>query len=394
MKPKKLFLCSVLISMQSICFFAQEALITETVQENHTLITVENNEFKGVGWETICKEVQKSDFVLIGEDHFISEIPLFCDALTSKIKFDNFFCEIDPYSAKIIESKIQTLSEDQFKAYQNDFENTFSFYALAPEFDLMKKIVKSGTSVFGTDQIIMNADRLICSELKFTTHNKAAKAIYQRIEDKSKEHFEHFLKNQNNPMYMLTADYEKDLTELAQLKLSNYEAEIVKKMKLTAKIYKEQNHHLRIQLMKNQLMENYADWKDKKNFFKFGAGHLPKGESFLKIYDIGNLINNIADSKFSSSLHILIIGKSGFQGSPFKGFPQQAIDPNSHNLSALKPFFDVVVNQNDWYCLPMSPLRKKVESGEIKTTTQLARIINGFDYVIIIPKATAAKFSN
>jgi hypothetical protein len=378
--------------MQSFLTFAQDSLINQIAKNNHTLFSVQGNSFKGVGWEKILTEAKKSNFVMIGEDHFINEVPFFCNALTSQIKFDNFFCEIDPYSSKIIASKIKTLSDTQLRKFETNFGNTFSFFAVSSELELLKNVVKSGTNVYGLDQVLMIGDRLLCSELKTITKNSEAKAIYDRIELRSKDLFENFLKDPNNPMYMMTEDFNNDLKELELLMLSPFESEVIDKMKLSAKIYKEQNHHLRIQLMKNQLMENFVDWKDKKNLFKFGANHLAKGESFLKIYDIGNLINNIADSQYSSSLHVLIIGKSGAQGSPFKGFPEQPIHADSDNLKALKPFFDIVVNPNDWYCLDMLPIRKKLENGEINTSIQLSRIIEGYDYVVIIPKVTAATF--
>ncbi|WP_188362999.1 hypothetical protein [Flavobacterium orientale] len=393
MKNKPTFLLHIVIGLQCFCSLAQDSLLTQMAQNHHTLLSVEKDSFTGSGWETIINAAQKSDFVLIGEDHFTNEVPFFCNALTSKIKFDNFICEIDPYSANIIQSKIKTLTEEQLQNYIHDFGNTFSFYALASEFDLLSKIVKSGTNVFGTDQILMIADRLICSELKLITENKAAKIIYQRIEDQSKDYFSAFLNDPSKPMYMLTEEYAKNLEEVSNLKVSTYEKEVIEKLKLTTKIYKEQNHHLRIQLMKNQLMEQYEVWKDKKNLFKFGANHVSKGESFLKIYDLGNLVDNIADSQYTSSLHLLIVGKSGSQGSPFKDFPESPIDSNSSNLKALKPFFDIVVNEKAWYCLEMLPIREKLENGEITTNdVQLSRIIKGFDYVLLIPKVTAGKF--
>lgn len=392
MKQNKLLLCTILAGMHTLFALAQDSLLTQIARKHHTLFSVQDNAFKGEGWEKILSEAQKSNFVMIGEDHFINEVPFFCNALTSQIKFDNFFCEIDPYALKIIASKIKTLSDAQLRKYQADFGSTFSFFAMSSEFDLMKNIVQSGTNVYGLDQVLMIGDRLICSELITMTKNPAAKQIYERIEKRSKESFSNFLKDANNPMYMMMEEFDNDLKELAVLKLSPFETEVIDKMKLSAKIYKEQNHQLRIQLMKNQLMENYADWKGEKNLFKFGANHLAKGESFLKIYDIGNLINNIADSQYSKSLHILIIGKSGAQGSPFKGFPEQPINADSANLKALKPLFDIVVNPNDWYCLDMQPLRKKLENREITTSIQLSRIIEGYDYVVIIPKVTAATF--
>jgi hypothetical protein len=391
----KLF-CSfiVVIALQatSLTLLAQDSLIAKIVNQSQSTFSFKTNTFRGIGWDTLVSQIQKSDFVFIGEDHFTNEIPLFTSAIATKVEFDNFFIETDPYSAKIIESKIKTLGDLNFKKYQDEFEEVFSFYGLEPESQLFKQLVKSNTVIYGTDQILMNADRLICNDLKNKTKNKKAKKIYEDIEAKSKVHFADFLKDPSKPMYLMTEEFEKQLQELKTLRLSQEEIEIINDLQLTAKIYKEQNHHLRIQLMKNNLMKVYPKWHNKKNLFKYGAIHISKGESFFKIYDIGNLVNNIADSEFKNSLHIMIVGKSGMQGSPFKGFPANAVDENSDILKFLKPLFSVVTSE-DWHCFDLRQLRDAKEKGkvEVKDIT-LSRTIDGYDYVIIIPKVTAAKF--
>ncbi|MEO5943774.1 MAG: hypothetical protein ABIP30_05140, partial [Ferruginibacter sp.] len=139
-------------------------------------------------------------------------------------------------------------------------------------------------------------------------------------------------------------------------------------------------------------LKNYAALEHKKSLFKFGANHLAKGESLLKIYDIGNLVNNIADSKFKKSLHIMIVGKSGMQASPFKGFPATKVDENSDDLKVLKPLFALVTGK-DWPCFDMLPLRQALDEKKINYTDGLRRIINGYDYVVIIPEVTASKLS-
>jgi len=167
---------------------------------------------------------------------------------------------------------------------------------------------------------------------------------------------------------------------------------IIDRMKLSAKIYQEQNHQLRIQLMKNELMKVYSQWEEKKNLFKYGAIHVSKGESFFKIFDIGNVVHNVSDSKFKNSLHIMVVGKSGSQGSPFKDFPERQIDENSEILKSFKPLFKAVQDK-DWHCIDMLPLRKAVENEKlvVKDIT-LLRIINGYDLIVVIPTVTAAKF--
>jgi hypothetical protein len=349
--------------------------------------------FTGIGWTKLLEKARESNDVLIGEDHFTNEIPYFTSALASQIKFDNFFCEIDPFTANILEGKIKSLSENDLDQYIHKYGNTFSFYAFTPEFALLKQLVKSNTKIQGTDQILLIGDQVICSELYKITKNKKAKTIYAEIEKNSKTYFENFLKDQSKPFYLLTDDFEKKISELSLLELSPKELKILNALKLSAKIYKSQSNHLRIQLMKNQLMEKYPDWAGKRNLFKYGANHMAKGEGLMEIYDIGNLVSTINDSEYKKSLHIMILGSSGFQASPFEGYPEEKIDENSNILNALKPITSAI-NGDQWHCFDMLPLRKALKEGKIVIEDiMLSRIIKGYDILIVIPKVTASKIA-
>jgi hypothetical protein len=371
--------------------FGQDSLITDMAKKNLTNFTKEGSSFIGEGWDKIMTQAKASDFVLIGEDHFTNEIPYFFSALTSQIKFDNFFCEIDPYLANILQKNIKDFSAPEFDKYIAEYSNSLSFFSLSPELGLLKQIVNSKTNIYGLDQIFLTSDRVICNDLQQKTKNSKAKKIYASIIDSSKIYLQAFIKNNNKPFYLFTDNFQKQLTELSLLDLSKEEKEIIEAMKLSAKIYKEQNHHLRIQLMKNQLMKVNPEWTGEKNLFKFGAIHLAKGESLLKIYDIGNLVNNIADSKFKSSLNILIIEKSGTLGAPF-GLPEQHVDENSNSLKEFSPLFKAV-NGEQWHCFDLMPLREALENEKIIVKDKkISRIIKGYDFLVIIPTVTASKF--
>lgn len=393
MTNKKILLASLIVIFNISFALAQDSLITELAKLSQTSFTKQANSFKGLGWDKIIAQAKKSNNVLIGEDHFINEIPPFVSKIASEIKFDNFFCEIDPFTAKILQQKIKNLSADALKNYIAAYGNTFSFYAFDSEFELLKQLTKSNTTIHGTDQILLVGDRLICNELMQLTKNKKAKELYEHIRNESKRHFEAFLKDQKNPFYLYTEDFKRTIDELSLLEVSTGEKKIIAALKLTAKIYKSDNNHLRVQLMKNQLMEVYKEWENKKNLFKFGANHIAKGESLLGIYDTGNLVNNIADSQFTKSLHIMIVGKAGEQASPFNGFPAEKIDENNSTLKLLKPFFKLV-NGTEWKCFDLYPIREAIDNGTIKVTDiKLVRIIKGFDLLVIIPEVTAAQFA-
>ncbi|NIJ53365.1 hypothetical protein [Dyadobacter arcticus] len=390
---KKITWLLVVLNLCSIATYSQDTIITVLSKNHMKTFLPERNTFVGTGWLDILEKVKKSNYVLIGEDHLMNEVPQFCSALLNETKFDNFFCEIDPFSASIIETRLKSQSDKEWNEFILAYGNTFSFYAMKPELDLFKQLVKDKTKIFGTDQILIVADRLICNEWKTKTKNAAAAAIYAEIENQSKTHFDRFRKDPSQPFYMLTSDFEKNISALSALQLSKEEVNVIDKLKLTARIYKEQNHHLRIQLMKEQLMQEYENWADKKSLFKYGAIHMPKGQSLMDIYDLGNLINNVADSRFQKSLHIMIIGKSGSQASPFEGFPASPIDQESDDLKTLKPFFKIESGEN-WQCFDLGSMNVEMKKAKINPqSTRMSQILEGYDLLVIIPTATPAKFA-
>lgn len=391
MNSSKIFF-SLLLLIITVITRAQDSLITEISKSNMTTFSVQGNSFKGKGWDELTKEILKSDFVLIGEDHFSQETPFFTSAIASTAKFDNYFCEIDPYSAKILESKIKTLSETKLNEYINNLGSTFSFYALEPEFNLLKHFAKTQTTIYGTDQILMVADRLICSELSKITKSKEGKIIYETISKKSKTAFEEFIKDNSKPLFIFTQDFENETNKLLKINISIQEKEKIKALQLSAKIYKEGNHNLRIQLMKNNLMHYYTKWYNKKNLFKYGAIHMPKGESLLTIYDIGNLVNNIADSQFKKSLHIMVIGKSGTVSPPYKGGSESKINENGDFYKSLQPLYKNV-DLKLWNCFNTRSLKTAIQEGKLVINDiDLLRMVKGYDYIVIIPEVSPAPF--
>jgi hypothetical protein len=384
---KAIVILAVLMNLPLLSF-CQDSLISKIAAKNMTTFSFEKNIFMGNGWDTLVNRIKASDFVLIGEAHFSNEIPLFVKSITDKVRFDNFFCEVDPYSAKIIESKIKDLSETQLKKYADELGSCFSFFALEPEFNLLKKLVKSKTNIYGLDQIMAFADRLICHELKLKTKNKRAKQIYDDIEMKSKKGLLSYIKDPSDTMlvYLLTDEFQKYITELKSMNLSSKENEIIRSLELTTKIYKEQDNLLRHQLNKNNLMKDYEKLENTKNLFKFGGYHMFNDD------DIGNLVSNIADSKFKKSLHLMILGLSGTTSGPFKGMPNDE-DAGNHAFSeVLKPLLNVA-SLNEWSCIDMLSIKSALLKGKIKVNDRtLFRIINGYDYLVIIPKLSPPNF--
>ena len=383
------FLC---LLPQSI--MAQDSLLVQLASEDLKLFKLEKNRFVGEGWNYIKDKTIISKNILVGEDHFSNEIPLFVKSLSNVTSFDNFYIEVDPYSTRIIENSLKIYSEEERQEFNAKYSELFSFYSFEPEYDLLQHISNSGTKLLGSDQVVMFADQLIFQDLVASTKSPEAKKIYSKVVEQSKLLLQRFHEVTKNPMsmYFMTPMFSEDLLQLEQLDLSKTEQLIIEDMKRSISIYKEQSHSTRVKLILNQLMKDYPLWKDSKNLFKYGANHMTRGESFLTVYDIGNMVANITKSNYEESLHIMIVGESGMLGSIFKSFPPNPVDAeNGFYLSYLKPFFKITEG-DQWHMFNMIPLRKAEEKGKLKIENlNLLRVIKGYDILVIIPEVTPAK---
>lgn len=394
MKIIKILNVALLLCCCSQYLLAQDSLLLEAINQNYKLFKVENNQFRGEGWDYIKEKTITSKNILVGEDHFSNEIPLFVKSLSDVTSFDNFYIEVDPYSTRIIEKSLTEYSKKQRQEFNNKYGELFSFYSFQPEYDLLQHLSNSGTKILGSDQVVMFADQLLFQDLIANTKSNEAKKIYTKIIEQSELHIDKFHNVNKNPMtmYFMTPPFSEDLIQLEQLDLSETENRIIKDMKMSIKIYKEQNHSLRIKLILNQLMKNYPLWKGSKNLFKYGANHMTRGESFLTVYDVGNMVANVTKSNYEESFHIMIVGESGMVGSIFKSFPPSPVDAeNGFYLSYLKPFFNITEGEN-WYMFNLVPLRRMIERDNLKIDNlNLLRAIKGYDILVIIPELTPAK---
>jgi len=355
--------------------YAQNRVLDSLVQKNGFAFQPDKNiSFQGKGWNVLLDEIKQSNSVLLGETHFTNEIPYFTNAVINDVKFDNYFLEVDPYSVDIIETKIKSLPDEQLNSFVKEYSTNFSFLEYEPEFDLFKDLVKRNTKIYGAEQISIFADQMIISRLKETSKNKKAVEIYDQMLQNSKLAAS---KEGMEKYYLLSEDCLQKIDSLLQLKLSDKERKQIEDLKLSREIYVKRNHPLRIQLLKNILLTQLPDWKNKKNLFKFGAVHLPKGETILTktdIYDIGNLVSNIEEANYRKSLHIMLVGKG-----------------DEDDDISFKSFLNVA-KDDQWYCFDLRPLKKSILQNKLKVDdVYLSRVIKGYDYLIYIPKITKSK---
>ncbi|CAN5566122.1 hypothetical protein BH09BAC4_BH09BAC4_49850 [soil metagenome] len=370
--------------------FAQQpdTLWTRLLNENTSSLQPGSRGFTGKGWDLIQSGVQQNQYVLIGEDHFMTEIPYFTEQVLKTSAFNTFALEVDPYVAQILNQKLAQKDTTSLMKWVSQTGASLSFYGLREEFQMLQAANRAHTTFIGLDQIAMISDPLLYEDLARTATSASSRKQYAAMAERARVAADKFTSDMSQPTYMQSATFDQDVAELEKGPLSAHEKEILEGIKLSARIYKTQSHALRVQLMKHQLMTAYESAiKNKKVLVKMGAMHCARGESYLRVYDCGNLLSNLADSEYKTTFHIAIFGKDGVQGSPFKSLPAQKLDPYSGDLKFIKPFFDATPKE-EWAVFNLLPIRKALQSQKLKIDDiDLRRTILGYDALVIFPTA-------
>lgn len=388
-RTAQILLSFVFLLMFSSGFAQQpDTLWNRLVKENTFQLRREPSGFEGKGWELIQAGVQKSQYVLIGEDHFMAEVPYFTEQILKTTTFNTLAIEIDPYIAQILDNQLAKPDTTALMKWATQAGPALSFYSLREEFHLLREAHRTRTQLIGFDQIASMSDPVLYEDLQRTTTHPGTRQRYADMSAKASDAAAKASADLRQPMYMMSADFDQNVAALEKESLSAREKEILDAIKLSARIYKTQSHLLRVQLMKHQLMAAYPSAiKDRKVLVKMGAMHCARGESYLTVYDSGNLLSNLADSEYKTSFHIAIFGKNGVQGSPFKALPEQTLDPVNGDLKFIKPFFEATPKE-DWVVFNLLPLRKALQSKKLSIDdTDLRRTVLGYDALVIFPIA-------
>ena len=385
---------------------AQDSTLTRLIGQNQYSLQVSGRQFSGAGWEKIRADVQKSQFVLVGEDHGTAQIPVFTAAVAREFKPALYALEVDPYvAANLTRFAAQP---GQPTAYLRQYPGALCFATLAEEFELARLLRAQQARLVGLDQIFITNAAPTYHQLAEQVQGKAARAYFARraaayqaqgLAGVRAEHPSFVLVEQTmaaiDSLLALTKTESPAVRQLAQDYAASY------------RIYTSGSHQARINLMKGNLLRELRPYQTAtgpaapKMLFKFGAYHLARSGSAVagdEVYDLGNLVQNLADVQGQKSLHLLVLGK---QGAKVSGLglllagrqPETYTDEIFNAKSALpvKQFMDQLRGP-DWAVFDLRPLRQAFSEDQLQVPDrELQRVITGYDYLVVIPETTASK---
>ena len=356
-------------------------------------------QFSGTGWDKLTAAIQKSQFVLVGEDHGIAQIPPFVAAVAREFRPAVYVVEIDPYIAQ----KLQQLVKQPGPAttYLRQYPEALCFYDWTEEFELLRTLRAQQVRLVGLDQVYLTTTAPFYAQLAELVKSQPARAYLLRRAAAYAAQNQAFEKLGNDDWAMdKQTQAAVDSLALVTRNESLAAQQMARAYATSYTIYKTQAHQLRVDLMKRNLLQALQPYQTPtglaapKMLFKFGSTHLARGLSNLRrgdYYDVGNLVQNLADVQEQKSLHLYVIGKQGEQAeSDNPNLPAKRVRTyTSSENELLKPFLAVVTSPA-WSVFDLRPARQAITAGRLQVPENLRRTVLGYDYLIVIPETTAS----
>jgi hypothetical protein len=390
-----------LLSFSSVA--AQQPALSEYLSHNATQIILTNGRLSGPGAELLKREASRSQFVFLGEEHGIAEIPQFAAALWRELLpagFRHVALEQGPWIISRADRYIRFGDAKAMKTYRASVVPLLQFDS-SESLDFFEALRPAGRGagapvVWGLDQE-MRASPLLRRLLELATTEDARnviRPILARAELSDKP-------GQSNLM-----GYQPDIDSIRRVFGSAAPVEarqILDFMEISNRIYENDRrasnaptgyeaNREREDMMKDLFLRNYRlaqrNGEPKPRvILQFGAFHGMRGYSPTNVSSLGNFVAEFARGGGSRMFNLAITcGRNGKRS----GVNEEAgkeLPCGADEAEWAKP----VLKAASWplTLFDLRPLRPLLYAGEIKADEPLSSIIFRYDALLIINNSTA-----
>ncbi|MGA8267847.1 MAG: hypothetical protein WB787_08785 [Candidatus Acidiferrales bacterium] len=397
---------------------SQEASLTDALKSGRSAISVKDYTLVGPGADVLRAATADAQFVLLGEDHGIAQIPQFAGALCAELAprgFHNMAIETGP----ILTPEIERFARDpdglsKLADFEKRYPAGIAFYNWREEFSLLQQCEKSGAPaamhLWGLDQELMGAPSYVLDLLVRGATTPETRAAAERLLEENRQDYAVSAKSGDPSELFLMKAPQAELDQfLALLKnqsgpMAHHNISLMESLLKSRDIYQKfmsasgyASNRERAELMKSNFVRDYSEAERRDGvaprvFFKFGGNHMYRGLNPLHSSELGNYVAELAEGRGQKSVHIFILGVKGKElqfagiGKPSGEAPVDlAGDPDS-GFKYFKPLFDNML-ADSWTLYDLRVLRDHFGKYG-KVDPELERTIFGYEFVVLIPDPT------
>lgn len=395
---------------------AQQSTFNERVLKNRYALTLSGDNLGGSALSVLRPAVQDAQFVLVGEDHGIAQIPAIVGTLCDQLMpagFHTMALEVGPLAAHNLEAWVRDPGgRGQLTAFEKQYPANIAFYNWSEEFDLLSRCSAKTIGPFdlwGLDQELMGSSGWILTKILEQKPGPNAAREARHLLQKNDEAYAAAAKSGNpGELFMLSAsDDELNGLRDALRKEGNPTSQALFDSLLESRqIYQKnmngqnaESNRQRALLMKHNFVADYQRAASNgasapKILLKFGAWHMFKGINPLLNNDLGNYVAELADGQGTSSVRILMLGVNGDQlrfagiGRPAAPAPLNLAEDKDSDFLYLKPMFDNLL-ADGFTVFDLRGFRPGFRSlGPVDR--EMERLIFGYDFLVLIPHPSAS----
>lgn len=339
------------------------------------------------------REISKSQFLILGEEHGYkenSEITDFFFKISMPLGYKYLCIETDSIAAGIIEQCAKAQDPLSLaRKLDEDYPFSIPFYDSPDDYPLFKNVVSNGGNLWGIDQSFMTQFRLNLSQLNNITNNRSLRNELTNLEEAAHASFARAIENRDFRAPFIFQYSDSLHHSLLKMCESPSQKKILSMLHRSKEIYlynftnrQYLNNLHRSNLMKDNFLSYYRNSPEStpKVIFKLGMNHSGRGLNSTNVYDISNLLSELATVNGMTSTHIFL---KGIKGNKSIANPFADVSTTSYDSTSKIPteVLEVIKESSfKYYVIDLKPLRNQSRLYSDK----LRKLMFQFDIIIFI----------
>ena len=389
--------------------------ITKSATENRYQLNYDGIVFSGPAYEKLLTEAKDAQFFLIGEEHGIAENPLLAAQLFGDLadhEYKNLVIEISPPMAEVLD---RTLLDDGLDGLRTLFAERGgepAFFGMDEEATLLAAARQTSRSkkpvLLGVDYEVAS-DPILLQILAEKRKPKAAEEALDLLIAASDAAWAKYYET-SGPQFIFSFSGDPALVRAvkdAWPKRDDESSWILDTLEETLEINKLwvsregwKSNARRAANFRANFLRHWQDIKGPKDrrkmMVKLGGSHLVRGRTQSETFDLGTLLPEIAATHGEKTFSVLMLPGAGamtavLDPTSWTFRPAPGKDSYGTGLDALTQ----AVFDDGFTLIDLRPIRAHVTPRVAKTDVDLARIVHGFDMILIFTGGTpSAEFDH
>ncbi|MBV8519162.1 MAG: hypothetical protein JO197_17335 [Acidobacteria bacterium] len=412
----------LVVLLATLSLHAQDSPLAAALRANGVPFTIENGQLGGAGAAFFRQLAREHQFIIIGEDHGIHEVPEFVGAAFDLARRDANYrhlgIELGPETARQLETMLRKPSgQDDLKAFLTRYTGfSLPFANWREEAQLFQRVVQSLPDekhvLWGLDQEFIVAPSYLFESLARMAPNDEARTLATNLAASSLASDRRMIAEANPQAVWMVTSTDADVAALQKAFANATPAaralldEIVQSRAIYRAIFSGKNYESnrdRAELMKRHFAAEYeaarrAGEAAPRVMLKFGSNHAFRGVSGTSTYELGSFLPELAIANGSHACNVLLVHTRGTQNMyrPFGSKLEDQAKPFADGGSdSDNDVLDVraarAIAGDAMMMFDLRPVRAAAQNRKLgKLDPPVLRLLQAFDVVVVLPVVHAS----